>query len=342
MTRYVKTAKDPRSLDAFFEASAEELRVLWLFFDAAEPLCAEDVLTGARLSSLGEAKDAIAFWRGAGLLRAAKKRESADAQESAEKEGVTAPHTAKKAPVRAAEELPNYSGAELSGMIDGENLASFIEACQQIYGKVLSTTDINILVGLREELHLDLEYICMLVSYCAGRKTASDAPKKPMRYVEKMAFALYEKGVTDARALEEELSRRIRAKTREGKLRKLFGIGERALSTEEEAAFVRWCEEFHYDDEVIGLAYDLTVAATQKAPVKYADKILTRWNEAGCKTVADAEAFVARERSEKNKSATRPKSEKEKEKDGMRSFDVDDFFARALDRSYGGTDGGDK
>lgn len=335
MTRYTKTAKDPCSLDAFFEASAEEMRVLWLFQHTEEALSAEDVQAGARLESIGEAKDAIAFWRGAGLLRAASKKRESVAEPKEEKEPEKEILTAPKAPVRAADELPNYSGEELSGMIGGGNLASFIEACQQIYGKVLSTTDINILVGLREELHLDCEYICMLVAYCAGRKGAGDAPKKPMRYVEKMAFAFYEKGIVDAKQLEEELSRRMRAKTREGQLRKLFGIGERALSTDEEAAFVRWCEEFHYDDEMIGFAYDLTVAATQKAPVKYADKILSKWNAAGCKTVADAEAFVLRERSEKNKSTSRPKSEKDKEKEGMRSFDVDDFFARALDRSYG-------
>ena len=94
------------------------------------------------------------------------------------------------------------------------------------------------------------------------------------------------------------------------------------------------------DKHDIGLAYDLTVGATEKASVAYADKIITRWNTEGCKTLADVNALLEKEKAEKaEKSAKKPqKSAKEAEKDEMRSFEVEDFFAHALDRSYGKKD----
>ena len=104
-----------------------------------------------------------------------------------------------------------------------------------------------------------------------------------------------------------------------------------------EEAFTRWCVEYNYDDALIGLAYDLTVGATGKASVLYADKIISRWNTEGCKTLADVNALLEKEKTEKAAKKP-PKSAKEAEKDEMRSFEVEDFFAHALDRSYGKKD----
>ncbi len=327
MKRYLRTDKPLSKSDAFFSASEEELRVLALIADAKEPLSSEEVAACLRMDSLGDAKDAIAFWRGAGLIKTAVKRK--EAAEAAPTEP-----TAKADPVRSADELPVYSGQKLSRLIEEGNLASFIEACREIYGKELSSTDINILVGLREELHFDCEYICLLLAHYGERA------KKPMRYVEKVAFSLYDQGILTFAQLEAHIVKKQRMQTREGVLRRLFGIGERALSAKEEEAFVRWCEEYNYDDAVIGLAYDMTVGATNKASVTYADKIITRWNGEGCKTLADVHALIEREKADKppKSGASAPKSEKQAEKDEMRSFEVDDFFSHALDRSYGKKD----
>ena len=324
MKRYIRSGRAPEKTEAFYNASPEELRVLALIFGAEEPLSAEELAALAHLDGLGDAKDALAFWRGAGLIKTATAKKEAPRVTPIEEE------KPKKRPVRSADALPDYSGKALSDLIEKGNLASFIEACQQIYGKVLSSTDINILVGLHEELHFSCEYICLLLEYY-GEKA-----KKPMRYVEKVAFSLYDRGVLSFEELEAHIEKQRLMRSREGALRKLFGIGERALSSKEEEAFTRWCTEYGYDDAVIGLAYDLTVGATGKASVSYADKIISRFNTAGCKTAADANALLEKEKTEK--AGKKASHAKEKEKDEMRSFDVDDFFAHALDRSYGKKD----
>lgn len=328
MKRYIRSEKSLSQSEAFFSASEDELRALCLLMASEEPLSAEDIFAQAHLASLGDAKDALAFWRGAGLIKTATKKKEAQS------EIPTEASVKGNRPVRSPDALPVYSGHELSHLIEKGNLASFIEACQQIYGKVLSSTDIGILVGLKEELRLDCEYICLLLEYY-GEKA-----KKPMRYVEKVAFSLYDGGVTSFELLEAHIEKHRCMKSREGALRKLFGMGERALTSKEEEAFTRWCVEYGYDDALIGLAYDLTVGATGKASVAYADKIISRWNTEGCKTAADAAAFFEKERAEKTAKGKNmgAGAKKEAEKDAMRSFDVDDFFAHALDRSYGQKD----
>lgn len=344
MKKYSYSDKAFVGTDAFLSASEEELRTLCVLLTAKEPLCAEDVFAAAGLATLGDAKDALAFWRGAGIIRAVnvKKAEgektvsisSGDektAQTVSTESAETPSDKKKRTPCRAQDALPTYSGKELALLIEKENLASFIEACQQIYGKVLSSTDINILLGIHKELGVDCEYICLLLAFYAEKA------KKPMRYVEKVAFSLYDLGILTVSQLEEYIEKKKRMYTREQALRKLFGIGERALSSKEEETFVRWCEVYAYDDAMISLAFDMTVGATGKASVAYTDKIISHWNTAGCKTVKDVLDLLAKEKSEKavKKSTVTAKSAKQTEKDAMRSFEVDDLFARALDRSYG-------
>ncbi len=311
MKAYTLSEIDALMLPAFRTASADELRVL--FAVKARGSVTVDELKN--LLSLDEdgVRDALSFWRGAGALC-----------ECAEGEK-------KKKPVESQDRLSPYSPAEAAEIIEGENLASFIEVCQESYGKVLSTTDIEILIGLHDQLSFSCEYICLLVAFL------SRYGRKPMRYVEKVAFSLYDRGVITVAALTDYIEKKTRAERREGKLRRLFGIGERALTKKEDECFLRWCEEYGFDDAVIGLAYDITVGATGKATVAYADKIIRRWFEAGCKSLPAVEAFIEKEK------AARPKAEPSgkkgsaaaEEKKGLSSLDVDDMFAHALARSYG-------
>ena len=313
MKLYALTETEALCLGAFRTASADELRVLF----------ALKVRDGATLEELKNIlslsedtlRDALSFWRGAGAV----------CEKNAEEQK-------RKSPTESTDRLSPYSPAEAAKLIEGENLASFIEVCQESYGKVLSPTDIEIILGLHDQLLFSCEYICLLIAFL------SRYGRKPMRYVEKVAFSLYDRGIITVEGLTDYIEKKTRAERREGKLRKLFGIGDRALSKKEDECFLRWCEEYGYDDSVIGLAYDITVGATGKATVAYADKILRRWHEAGCKSLLAVEAFIEREKASrlnKAKSPSKKDTPAAAEKKGLSSLDVDDMFAHALARSYG-------
>ena len=114
----------------------------------------------------------------------------------------------------------------------------------------------------------------------------------------------------------------------------MFGIGERALTKREDDTFTRWLAEYGYSTDVIGIAYDITVNTSGKASVAYADKIVTKWYAAGCRSEAEVEALIERE---KLSFVSKPPSKQpEKQKStGNGSFDTDEFFMKALERSYG-------
>lgn len=333
-------------LDAFAEAGVEELRLLcallWRGGEGELAECAAEAGLDRE-----EAAAALAFWRGAGavaLCHGGKKPGDApqNPAETAVSPAVTetpAGQKEKEVPVRPADRLPVYSPGEIAERVDREKLASFINTCQQIHGKELSEADIAILVGLHDHLALENEYICLLLAYCDEGER-----KKPLRYAEKVAFSLFDAGIRTPAALAEYIERKHFVGSHEGKLRKMFGIGERDLSRKEEEAFTRWLCEYGYDEELIGLAYDITVNATGKAAVPYADRIISGWNTAGCKNAADVSAFLEKEkagrtvRSAGGRPGARPGAPLSRgaaeEKEGMRSFDVDDFFSHALSRSY--------
>ena len=76
-----------------------------------------------------------------------------------------------------------------------------------------------------------------------------------------------------------------------------------------------------YGFDIIQMAYEITVNATTKPSIAYANTILERWYNEGYKTTKEIEQSIADYR---RKKAT-----------GSSSFEVDDFFEAALQRTYG-------
>ncbi len=302
------------------ESGADELRVLWCLCETGSGTAEElSALTGADVATV---ESALAFWRGAGVvvLSSAEKKEGAPAE----------PPAMPKKP-KKKQELSEKNAEELAESIKGRKLSSLIEAAEAQCGRVFNTAELSILVGLTEELGLDSAYILTLLAYCDG----DNGDRKPLRYAERVAFRLYELGIDTYEALEEYIDKQTRLRSLEGRLRNMFGIGSRRLSVREEKAFMSWCCEYGYGEDLIGAAYDVTVNATGQASVSYAGKILSHWHECGVKTVEEAEALLQKEREEKGTKERRVGKKTEAPKDALHSsFEDGDFFQRALARSY--------
>jgi DnaD/phage-associated family protein len=291
------------------EASGDDLRVLLVLLEKGGQVSDEELsdLVGC---SVGRVRASIDYWIDGGILAVSEKAKP------------------KAAPLRSASELSSTSGAEVAEIISRRDLSSLIDEAQAIYGKTFNTSEIAVIAGLSEQLELEDGYILLLLSYCIRRG------KRSLRYAEKTAFALFEEGVDSLERLEEHIRRRELAASGIGALRRMFGIGERALTKREEDAFTRWLAEYGYSPDMIGIAYDITVNTTAKASVSYADKILAKWYVAGCRTEEQIEELIAREKQGFATKTPVKKAEKPKP-DGIGSFDTDEFFQRALERSYG-------
>ena len=306
----------PAALTEYIErASKRDLQVLLEL--ACEPTATTDLSAAMQAVcdrlhlSRSEWENSLAFWRGTGILCV----EEGEAQPAATATAVPVQENALPR-VIADKGLPSYSTEELSDILARRaELSALIDDCQRAFGKIFNTGEVGIIAGLADYLGLDAEYILLLLTHCRNME------KKSLRYVEKMAITLHDEGVHDARDLEERLHRiEVMAKA-SGRIRTMFGITSRALTAKEKSMLEAWLCGMQYDDEVIRRAYEATVDAIGKASISYANKILERWHADGLHTAEEVDAAMAEYR-------------RQKAADGS-SFDVDDFFGAALERTYG-------
>ena len=232
-----------------------------------------------------------------------------------------------------AGELREESAAEVARTIRDGELASLMEECARLLGKpTLSGKDAHNITALYTQYGLTEEYIVTLLSDLVrhsmeGRTTVNRLVNTALR--------LADEGIETIDALNEHFRLRDATGEWERSVRRILGIYGRALSPSEKERFARWTEVYGYADDIITKAYDITVSNTGKASSDYMDKILTAWNAAGLHTLAECERYNEEHRAETSAKA-KGKTQKGKEKERLGTFDPEEAFRLALERSYGG------
>ncbi len=272
-------------------ASPEELKTLLYFF--AEP--ESSVADAAREIGLtvSQTEAAIAFWRGAGVF--------------AESEGK------KKKVASDTSVYRNYDSETLSDAL--LNQADFLMlndfVCERFEKPVLTKNDLSSLFYLYDFARIPVPVICGIIEDCCANG------KRSMQYIFKTALSLYEQGIDTYDKLEAHLARKAEINGNVGKLRKLCGMGERALTSKEKKMFDLWFGEWAFKFEVVELAYEKTVDATGKVSVSYMNTILRRWYDSGYATVEDVQTGDASRKTDTDS-----------------SFDLDEFVEAALNRGF--------
>ena len=265
---------------------------------------------------------AVAFWHKAGLLDAQKEQEKqteaatvkTDDTHKDEQQGVS---TVASAPIQTTA-VPHYTTDELTALLESRReLSGLIDECSRVLGKVLSTHEVSVLLSLMNYLNVDGEYLLLMLAYCAG------LGKKSMRYIESLAVSLYDEGISDLVSLQECLKRKEQKMAAEGKIRTLFGMNSRALTAKEKKLIDTWLFTYNYGLDIITRAYEMTVDAIGKPSIPYAGSIMERWAAADLHTLSDIDSADAA-RAAQGKTAS-----------AGNSFDTDDFFDAALQRSFG-------
>ncbi|MBQ1963685.1 MAG: DnaD domain protein [Clostridia bacterium] len=304
-------------------ADATQLRVLlWLASDTALLRKTRQL---AKLADCDaeDAKAAIAFWQAAGVITGEDGEEaipamaSANAPTSAQEASREAEKTEeKRTHLRRADELPAYTSEELGDLLESRaSLRVLVDEAQRTMGKMFNTMEMNILVGMLDYLGMQEESVLLLLAHCVR------IGKDSMRAVERYAISLVDRGIKEPAALEEEIRIQEALHSFEGEVRKLFGIGKRALTTREKKLLRAWTD-LGFGIEAVRLAYEVTVDATREPSFPYANAILERWNAEGLHT----EEEIRRSLEKPKKSAKEPTL--------GNSFDTDDFFEAALKRSF--------
>lgn len=179
----------------------------------------------------------------------------------------------------------HLSPGEVNALLrEDKRFAGLAAELEKARGSVLSPSEREILAYLCGSLELTPEYLLVAAAYCRDRG------KKKMSYLEKMVSGWLEEGIDTYEKAEVHIRRLTRQEDDEGRIRRLFGLPERALTAREKACINRWCGEYMTPDALIKLAYDRAVEATGKVSFAYIDKVLAAWAAKGITTVEAAEA----------------------------------------------------
>lgn len=304
------------------EADATAMRVLlWLASDLS---LAEKPKQLAKLADcdVRAVKASLTFWQFAGVLvkeseedaipvmaeatTAAKRTEKKTAAEPAEKKQL----------LQRADEMPVYTTDEITKMLETRaTMRLLIDEAQREIGKMFNSNDINIIVGMKDYLGLSEEAILLILAHCKR------IGKKTMRAAEQYAFSLVNRGISEAEQVNEAIRAAEVMHSFEGEVRALFGMKSRALTSRESKMLEKWIS-FGYGIDVVKLAYEMTVSATNEASVPYANAILERWNADGLQNLSQIQEALDAEKAKKEN----------KPHEG--SFDTDDFFEAALKKGF--------
>lgn len=265
--------------------------------------------------SEGELDASIKYWCGAGLLK--KGAKGASSKKDEEKSEAGTAHRDGK--LERGSELPSYTSNELSSLIEKRKItAEFIDEAQRVLGKVFNSHEVGLLVGMVDYIGFDESSVIVILSEMVKED------KRSLRYAEKLAFSLYDMGITTTEGLHDYFRRLEESRKTVNLVRSMFGMTGRALTPNESRYLNSWITKMEFDIEVIRLAYDITVDKTQTPSPAYANAILKKWHGEGLRTLED----VKRHEEEHKKAKGVPGKEKES------SFDTDDFFNAALKRTF--------
>ncbi len=296
-------------------ANADQLRVL-IYICANDAFRADHEHNMARaVSDLHMAREdieaAVKYWHDAKVLL-----------DNAPKLEFIPEKKKKSGKLLMAQSTQNKIG-ETAELIDTDtDIRELIDALSRVFGKMLMSNEIHCLVSMYNYLHLPVDFLIELGKYCA------EIEKKNVAYMSKMATTLFDEDIVTKDALVEYLQNMRRKNDITFKVKKLFGIGSRALVSKEKKFIELWFDEYGMTYEMIELAYEMTVNAIGEPKMDYCNGIIKKWVTSGIKTVDEAKAADEQYR------ATQTKKNASDKKDDGGSFDVDEFMELALKRSY--------
>ena len=317
MTEYVINKGLIANKNILKDASKEELCVLLILVSLDGRISGAEELSELCGTSKARVASALVLWEEMGVI-APKKADGNVTDEHAHREG--------------ASELYEESSEKIAKDIHDHGLASLLSECAILMGKpTLTGAETNKIVSVYTQYSLGEEYIITLAAYLKekGKLSATRLATEAER--------LIKIGIDCVEELEKYIAEKENETDVDMEFKHLLGIRNRNLSAKEREYAEKWFSDFGFSVEIIGLAYSYSTVNTDSRALPYMDKLLCGWHEAGCRTAAECEAHYNTHKAEiYSEGSSAPKSKKKtKEKPRYGEFDINDAFAKALERSYG-------
>ena len=189
------------------------------------------------------------------------------------------------------DEIPEYSQRDVAEHMGSDaDFKSLVSFCEEKLGKLLSTVDLQVLLGIYSWLGLPPDVICLLITSCIEetKKKYGLGRVPTMRTIEKRAKVWVRDGIMTAGRAEEYLKELEKLGSDKARVASICGIHGRALAPTEDRYISEWLR-LELSDELIASAYDKTVTNTGSLKWRYMDKILQAWFSDGVRRVSDLE-----------------------------------------------------
>ena len=182
---------------------------------------------------------------------------------------------------------------------ENDDIKELLFIAQRYLGKMLSPSEAGKLLYFYDELHFTTDLIEYLIEYCASKE------HKSIRYIEKVALAWYEEGITTVKAARQSVSSYHRDYY---EILKAIGQGGRHPIDAEIALMKKWIETYRFPMDIIREACTRTVMNTKQPSLKYTDGILSRWFSEGVQTADDIAALDEAHEKDRQESSSAKKN----------------------------------
>ena len=159
-----------------------------------------------------------------------------------------------------------------------EEIIQILYIAEQYLGKTLSPTESQKLLFFYDGLGLSADLIEYLLEYCVSHN------HKSIRYIEKVAIAWAEEGIT---TVEQAKRSNSRYNKEYFTILKALGITNRNPVETEITLMDTWLKTYCFSMEIIQEACNRTVLQTGQASFQYTDKILEGWKQKEVRTMDD-------------------------------------------------------
>ena len=181
--------------------------------------------------------------------------------------------------------IPVYSTEQVNRLAQDEEFSQLLYIAQKYMNKVFTPRDCQVFAYLYEGLSMSSELLEYLVEYCVQNGHIS------VRYVETVAMSWHEKGIRTALEAKDYSASYNRDSFA---VMKAFGINNRKPAAPEQKLMDKWFRDYGFSREVVLEACSRTITAIHNPSFQYADKILSDWQKAGVRGLADIKDLDAK------------------------------------------------
>jgi len=187
---------------------------------------------------------------------------------------------------------PNYSPSELTIYLQNAQVQALYKMAERSLGRLLSSSDQQILFGLYDWLHMPVDLIEYLLDHCATRGHTS------MRYIEKTAITWVNDGVLSL----EQAKMRSNTDQLYFKILSEVGLGTQNITQVQKDYIQKWLNEYQLSIDIIMEGCRRTSAQTKNPSLRYLDSIFKSWHKNKVTSLDDIkkldDAFVSKQKNQ--------------------------------------------